>query len=365
MNRGSDVESAMANATRAFGAGTPSHNQTNFIQQRQQQTSASPAPHGQGQYQQYAQGNGQHAAAQGTPTSQRVNYGSYNQNQAQQRQPVPGASMAHRPSDVMTLGPAANSAIPLEVREKLQTNDQGEVLFFSQPPQPQVPESKIPSELRTSLRYRVERMRQRLLDRQEAEKADGEAVGDAPKINGLSSNNGENSKRSSDDNAGTVAKRPRTEGKPLWLTNPITLADIDLKDPESSIDAIDQGRVDPATDVLYFRQWGVGYKDFLKSACLRNLQLWSGLAAEDQLAGIMEESIKGVAASVERTVVNEVVQKVDEAKANEEYFWKRRAEMNKQPEFYLEDRDSLYCGLSWQGPNPYPFNGGTGVNRRD
>lgn len=269
----------------------------------------------------------------------------------------------------MTLGPAANAQIPLEVREKLQTNDQGEVLFFSQPPQPQAFESKIPSELRTSLRYRIERVRQRLLERQEAEEASEEVNSTAVQTNGLTSANGDSAKRSSESDAdtGAVVKRARTDagGKPRWTTNPITLADIDLANPESSIDKIDPARVNPATDLLYMRQWGVGYKDFLKSACARNLQLWSGLVPQDQLVKVMEESIKGVMGSVQQTVVGQVVRTAEKKKAELEYYEQKRKAFNKQPEFYLEDRDPLYCGLSWQGPNPYAFNGGTGVSRRD
>lgn len=245
----------------------------------------------------------------------------------------------------------------MEVKETLQTNDQGEVLFFPHPPQSRSDQSKIPSDLRTSLKYRIERVRQRAAMEKNKEESKVK-VEETTGSYGVAA-----SKRSSTNDANAIIKRLRTNGNLPSMTSPIGLTDIDVSKPEASFHKINSARVDPSMNAQYIRAFGVGYKDFIQGMLVRHQQFWASLVPEAKLAQVMKQSVSDVADNVHDVVAADAKQKEQEEEEKKSYFWKTRAAMNKQPEFFLEDRDPLYCGLTWTGPNPYPFNGGSGVKK--
>ena len=184
----------MEEAGRAFGStSTPvsnnhapiSYNHTQNTQQYHQH-SVSPAPI---QYHQHGQQPASYASQNHTsafiPPQTPSHVGHYpapqdrygQQNASNRNQNLPGTiPVAQRPVEVYNLSDSANAAIPDDIRDQFQRDEQGHVLFFTTPPLDILPPSKKGEALGHSVKYIAAKLRRNreIIIKRKAEEAEKE-----------------------------------------------------------------------------------------------------------------------------------------------------------------------------------------------
>ncbi|MCJ1391941.1 hypothetical protein MMC18_004808 [Xylographa bjoerkii] len=190
--RNSDLNIAMEEAGRAFGSTSTSvpnnhapisYNQTQNAQQYHQQ-SVSPAPI---QYHQHGQQSASYTSQTHNnafvPPQTPSHMGHYpppqdrygQQNLSNRGQNLPGTNpVAQRPVEVYNLSDSANAAIPDDIREQFQRDEQGHVLFFTTPPLDILPPTKKGEALGHSVKYIAAKLRRNheMKMKREAEEAE-------------------------------------------------------------------------------------------------------------------------------------------------------------------------------------------------
>lgn len=177
---------------------------------------------------------------------------------------IPGTNpVAKPPDEVFHLSDSANAAIPADIREQFQTDEQGRVLFFTKPPLDVLPPTKNGGPPMHSLKYLAAKLR-----RQKAEREKLEASMKLPL---------DEQKRNSEEN----------HRKRIKLEEEKVAKDLQALEEKSMLALakwLDQG-----TDAIYKHEWGALWQEAKR---LDGINMGMAQAEEQEKQRRVEENAK-------------------------------------------------------------------------
>ena len=178
--RGSELDSAMGGIPNPASASGPSPSYSNYARSHSQtqlpqyhQHSASPAPVRPHQFTQsttsYVPQSSHHSSSNQVPHSSIPDRYAQNVPKPTSSALPPSNFNPPRPVEVWHLSDAANQAIPEDIREKFQRDQNGHVLFWTTPPVDVLAPLKHGSAVGHTARYLAEKIRRRIAQKRQAE----------------------------------------------------------------------------------------------------------------------------------------------------------------------------------------------------